>query len=890
MTPAQGFAKHGPVEALAKKKLTPVMKQYEDAKALHPDAVLFFRMGDFYEMFHDDAVYVSRALGLTLTSRDKGAPDGIPMAGVPHHAAHGYIAKLLALGRKVALCEQMGDPSKFKGIVPRAVVRVVTPGLITDTDQLSARENHYLIAVERGEGAALGLALFDLSTAELSAARLDGPASLLAELSRADPREVLFAPGLDDLRAAAAFSAPRATLREDDALGDDEAREILDEAADAPLAAAALAEHPVEAARAAARALRFARRCTPGAKLPVRRIGAHDPSFALRIDEIAQVHLELTRAADGSTKGSLLEVIDATVTPAGARLLRRRLLAPLLDVGRIRRRHDEVELFVNHPRSRSELREALGNLGDLERLSTRASLHEVSPRELGGLRDGLLAAPAAVAAVRTIPEPSAPELLGGEVDLVPEVAARLLDALVDRPPPHARDGGVIREGFDRELDELKAIMKNGAEMIVALEAELRQATNAGSLRIKYTRVFGYYIEVTKSHLAKVPAAWRRKQTVAGGERYTNDALDDLADRIEHAEEKALEREATLFEALGALVSSAAERIRALARVLAAWDVAAALADLAHRHDYARPVVDQGEVLSIVDGRHPVVERFAAAGAFVPNDTLLDLAGERLFLITGPNMAGKSTLMRQVALIVILAQLGSYVPAKEARIGVVDRILSRVGASDNVARGESTFMVEMRETASILREATRRSLVILDEIGRGTSTYDGLAIAWAVAEHLYDAIGCRAMFATHYHELTELAKYGPGIANYSVAAREHGDDIVFLHKLTVGPASRSYGVAVARLAGVGEGVLARAKAILATLEAGAALPGGKHASLRGRSKAGTTQLDLFAPPGKAVEASSPVLETLKAVEVDRLTPMEALQLVAKLKAMLGGVRS
>jgi DNA mismatch repair protein MutS len=877
------------VEVSAKKKLTPVMKQYEDAKALHPDAVLFFRMGDFYEMFHEDALYVTKAIGLTLTSRDKGDPDGIPMCGVPHHAAHGYIAKLLALGRKVALCEQMGDPSKIKGIVPRQVVRVVTPGLITDSDQLAARENHYLIAVERGEGASLGLALLDLSTAELSAARLDGPASLLAELSRADPREVLFAPGLDELRASAAFSAPRATLREDDPLGADEATEILDEAGDLPLAATVLAEHPIEAARAAARALRFARRCTPGAKLPVRRVGSHDPSGALRIDEIAQVHLELTRAADGSSKGSLLEVIDATVTPAGARLLRRRLLAPLLDVASIRRRHDEVELFVTHPRSRAELRDALEKLGDLERLSTRASLHEVSPRELGGLRDGLLAAPAAVAAVHSIPDPSAIELLGGEVDVVPEIAARLAAALVDRPPPHARDGGVIREGFDRELDELKTIMKSGAEMIVALEAELRKETNATSLRIRYTRVFGYYIEVTKSHLAKVPPAWRRKQTVAGGERYTNDALDSLADRIEHAEEKALERETTLFEALGALVSSAAERIRTLARALAAWDVASALADLAHRHDYARPVVDQGEALVIVDGRHPVVERFAAAGAFVPNDTVLDLAGERLWLITGPNMAGKSTLMRQVALIVILAQLGSYVPAREARIGVVDRILSRVGASDNVARGESTFMVEMRETASILREATRRSLVILDEIGRGTSTYDGLAIAWAVAEHLYDAIGCRAMFATHYHELTELSKYGSGIANYSVAAREHGEDIVFLHKLTTGPASRSYGVAVARLAGVGEGVLARAKAILATLEAGAALPGGKHASLRGRSKAGTTQLDLFAPPSKLPDAASPVLETLKAVEVDRLTPLEALQLVAKLKGMLGGPR-
>jgi DNA mismatch repair protein MutS len=731
-----------------------------------------------------------------------------------------------------------------------------------------------------------GIALFDLSTGELSAARLESTAAVLAELARSDPREVLFAPALASLRAAAALSAPRAALREDDPLDAAAVARSIDEAVEEPLAALAFAEHPIEAVRAAARVLRFARRCTPGSRLQVRRILPYDPSGVLRIDETAQAHLELVRAADGSRQGSLLDVIDATVTPAGARLLRRRLLAPLLDVAAIRARLDEVSIFVENPRARAELRDALSGLGDLERLSTRATLREVTPRELGGLRDGLLAAPGAARAVLSIPDPSASELLGADIDVVADIAERLAAALVDRPPPHAREGGVIREGFDKAVDELRAIKQNGTERIVALEAELRVMTAAPSLRIRYTRVFGYYIEVTNTHLAKVPSTWRRKQTVAGGERFTNDALDDLADKLEHAESRALERETELFEALVTAVAASAERIRKLARKLAAWDVAAALADVAHRHDYARPRVDAGDIIAIRDGRHPVVERLAAAGRFVPNDTTLDLQGERLYLITGPNMAGKSTLMRQVALIVLLAQLGSYVPAREATVGIVDRILSRVGASDNVARGESTFMVEMRETAMILREATRRSLVILDEIGRGTSTYDGLAIAWAVAEHLYDVIGCRAMFATHYHELTELEKHGSGIANYSVAAREHGDDVVFLHKLTLGAASRSYGVAVARLAGIGEGVLARAKAILATLEAGAALPGGKPATLRGRSKAGAAQLDLFMPASKAIEASSPVLETLKAVEVDRLTPIEALQLVAKLKGMLG----
>lgn len=889
----------------ARKKLTPVMRQYEEAKALHPDAVLFFRMGDFYEMFNDDAVLVSRALNLTLTSRNKGEPEESPMAGVPHHAAHGYIARLLALGHKVAICEQIGDPSKIKGLVPRQVVRVVTPGLVTETEQLDARANHYLAAVDGGgvprgdagaAGGPYGLSLLDLSTGELSATSLPDATTLLAELARADPREALIARDLPDIRAAATSLSCRAALRDDDELDSAAVATILDDAAIEPISAAALAEHPLPAVRAAARALRFARRCSPGARIPVRRIAPHDTSGTLRIDETAQAHLELARAADGGRRGTLLDVIDSTVTPGGARLLRRRLLTPLADVAAIRRRLDEVELFVAHPRARGELREALGGVGDLERLSVRALLGEATPRDLGCLRDGLTAAPGAVAAVRSIPDlgnAGAEPLLAeaAAVDVVADVCAELTAALIERPPPNTREGGIFREGYDKELDEARAVEKNATELILALEAKLRAQTGAPSLRVKYTRVFGWYIEVTRAHVAKVPESFRRKQTVATGERYTSDELDELADKIEHAGARALEREVALFERLRGLVAKSEGRLRALARKIAAWDVAAALADVAHRNDYVRPHVTSGEAIAIRDGRHPVVERYAAAGHFVPNDTRLDLAGERLWLITGPNMAGKSTLMRQVALIVVLAQMGSYVPAREAEIGLVDRILSRVGASDNVARGESTFMVEMRETAEILRDATRRSLVILDEIGRGTSTYDGLAIAWAVAEHLFDAIGCRALFATHYHELTELSSRAPGIANYSVAAREHGDDVIFLHKLEAGPASRSYGVAVARLAGVPEGVLARARAILATLESGAALPGGKHASLRGRTRGGAAQLDLFVPAQAAVSPEqAAVLETLRSVDVDRLAPLDALRLVAKLKGLLGGAGS
>jgi DNA mismatch repair protein MutS len=736
------------------------------------------------------------------------------------------------------------------------------------------------------------MALLDLSTGELAAALVDNAAKLLAELARAEPREVLLPSELDVLRQAAAQAAPRAAVREDAALDAADVESAIDDSAAQPLAREALQTHSLAAVRAVARALRFARHCTPGVRVPVRRIVRYDPATCLAIDETAQLHLELVRAADGGRKGSLLDVIDETVTPPGARLLRRRLLAPLVEVAAIRRRLEEVEVFVTHPRARGELRDALRSLGDLERLSIRALLHEAGPRELAGIRDGLEAAPKAVAAARTIPDPSAIDLVGAaSVDVVPEVAARLLAALVDRPPPHARDGGVIRDGFDASLDELRGIRKRSAELILALEGELRTQTGAPSLRIRYTRVFGWYIEVTRSHLGKVPPSWRRKQTVAGGERYTNEALDDLADRIEHAEERSLEREATLIAELADVVERESGRIRALAELLSQWDVAAALAEVAHRYDYAKPVVDDSDVLAIVDGRHPVVERLAAAGRFVPNDTRLDLAGERMWLVTGPNMAGKSTLMRQVALIVILAQMGSYVPASEAQVGLFDRVLSRVGASDNVARGESTFMVEMRETASILRDATRRSLVILDEIGRGTSTYDGLAIAWAVAEHLYDAVGCRALFATHYHELTLLAKTAPGVANMSVSAREHGDDVVFLHKLVRGAASRSYGIAVARLSGIAEGVLARAKAILAMLESGSALPGGSHASLRGRGDDGTAQLDLFAASARApVDDAREIVETLHAVDIDRLTPLDALQLLSRMKGMLPRQRS
>ncbi len=549
-----------------------------------------------------------------------------------------------------------------------------------------------------------------------------------------------------------------------------------------------------------------------------------------------------------------------------------------------------MELFTGQPGTRRDLRERLEEIGDVERLAVKFALDRAAPRDLVALRRSLRALPEVASALDRCPEPGAREALGvapGQpwLDACADLRELLDRAVADDPPARAGERGVVRDGFDAALDEAREWLRGGHRLIVELEARLRESSGIASLKMRFTRVFGWYIEITRSHAAKAPAAWRRKQTVASGERFTCAELDDIADKLAHAEERVDAREAELVAKLVRDLAAEQERLRAVAARLASWDVASALAEVAHRDDWVRPTVDDSLDLVLEEARHPVVEKLAAAGRYVPNDVSLG-AGDgrpRLLLVTGPNMAGKSTLMRQTALCVILAQMGAFVPARRAVVGVVDRVLTRVGASDNLSRGESTFMVEMKETANVLRSATKRSLVVLDEIGRGTSTYDGLAIAWAVAEHLHDAIACRAMFATHYHELTDVAETRPGTCeNWSVSAREHEGDVVFLHRLQRGAASRSYGVACARLAGLPEVVLARARAMLEELERGAALPSGAPSSLRAKSRAGRAQLDLFTAPPEA--RPNPALETLKAVDVDRLTPLEALQLVANLKRM------
>ena len=885
---------------MAKASQTPVMRQYLTAKEAHPDALLFFRMGDFYELFFEDAVTAARALDLTLTARNKGAPDEIPMAGVPHHAASGYVQRLLEQGFRVAICEQMADPSTVKGIVPREVVRVVSPGIAYDDAGIDARRNHYLVSVSLGapeRAGAFGIAALDLSTGELRACEAPDVALALAELVRLDPRELLVAPDAaavaEGLPATRSRVAVRSLVKAPDT-------SMADAILDAQLGVGeAKASCPSAAARrAAAQCLAAARDAEAGRPLPIARLAFYELGDMLVLDEATQAHLELVRSVDGDgdERRSLLGQIDETRTPAGARLLRRRLLAPLTAVAEIRRRQDGVALFVAHPGVRAELRERLSEVGDVERLAVKLALDRAAPRDLVALRRSLSALPLLVAALESCPEPDAREALGvvGEkggaepfIDPCDDLRDLLSRAVSDEPPVRVTDGGVVRDGFDRALDEARDLTRSGQRVIVELEARLRESSGISSLKLRFTRVFGWYMEVTRSQVGKAPHDWRRKQTIASGERFTCDELDALADKLAHAEERAAAREAELYATLVRDLSRHAERLRTVSGRLSTWDVASTLAEVAHRDDWARPTVDDSLELVLSDARHPVVEKLAAAGRFVPNDVSLG-AGEgrpRLFLITGPNMAGKSTLMRQTALAVILAQMGSFVPAAAAHLGIVDRVLTRVGASDNLSRGESTFMVEMKETANVLRRATRRSLVVLDEIGRGTSTYDGLSIAWAVAEHLHDAIACRAMFATHYHELTELAaSRAPTCENWSVSAREHDGQLVFFHKLQPGAASRSYGVACARLAGVPEPVLARARALLEELERGAALPSGAPSSLRARTRAGRPQLGLFEAAPPVPVALSPALDTLRAVDIDRLTPLEALQLVASLQRM------
>jgi DNA mismatch repair protein MutS len=859
---------------------TPLMQQWRAAKARHPDALVFFRVGDFYEMFNEDAVEGARLLGLTLTARNNGGAAEVPLAGVPVRARDEYLQRLVRLGRRVAVCEQIEDPALARGIVRREVVETVTPGAVMSDALLADRRNNWLAALLESEsGTALGAV--DISTGEVTVARVSAGA-LASELALLEPAELLLPRSREGQPAE--LEGVLRTYRPDWIFDVETAAEEVRrtygvhdvsgfgfEPADGALVAVlgALLAYLNEVQPAAREALR-----------PPRLRRGDD---AMVLDEMTRRNLELVEPLRSDRRddrpATLLAVIDETLTPMGARLLRRWLLRPLLDSVQIRARQDAVAELLSAPAMRRSARSGLEHVRDLERLAARVAAERIGPRDMSALGRSLALLPSLRAAMAAATSPALVRLAC--MDALEDVSEELARTLVAEPPATLQEGGALRPGCDALLDELRATRDGAQDTIARLQARERERSGIPSLKVGYNKVFGYYIEVTRANLERVPADYERRQTIANGERFVTPELKEWENRILNAEEKIGEREAQLFAELRGRVARQVSRLQTTSDLVAELDVLAALAHLAERRQYVRPEVHNAYALAIRGSRHPVVETMMPRETFIPNDVTLDDAG-RIMILTGPNMAGKSTLLRQVGLIQLLAQMGSFVPAAGARLPVCDRIFTRVGASDNLVRGQSTFMVEMQETAAILHGATRASLVLLDEIGRGTATYDGVSIAWAVTEYLHEQSGAKTIFATHYHELTQLADQLPALINCNVAVREVGHDIVFLHQLRPGGADRSYGIDVGRLAGLPRAVVERAREILYELEGahtggGAGL--GSHGQHRPRSARTPDQLSLFQPP------EHPAVRRLRELDPERLTPLEALNVLAELHALV-----
>jgi DNA mismatch repair protein MutS len=869
-------------------QLTPMMRQYLATKALHPDAILFFRLGDFYEMFFEDAVKAAEILQITLTSRAKG-DERVPMCGVPYHAAKGHLARLVDAGLKVAICDQMEEPGKGVQLVRREVTRVVTPGMVLDEDLLDAHANNYLCAVMFAESAGGALSLLDASTGEFFAGELGSDAALIEEVSRSGAREILLPAGQARTPRgdALAKACPAATV---DA--------YADEAFEIARSQALLTRHfgvqsldgfglggMPRAVGAAGAALRYLKETQRSEAAHVDRLSIHNVAGAMILDEATRANLEIVRTLrDGKRKGSLLGLLDKSATAMGGRRLARWLSYPLLDLKEIGRRLDAVGELAERGVLREELTGQLKPVADLERLTARLALSQGTARDLRALATSLLRLPELATRLASCQAPLL-SALAQPLTALGELAAQLDRAVSLEPPATLKDGGLIREGWDAQLDRLVEVATRGKDFLARLEAKERERTGIGSLKVRYNRVFGYYIEVTRPNLHLVPADYVRKQTTVGGERFVTGELKEFEEQVLTAEEKRFALELTLFEGLRAKVVEQAAKLREAGEAVAVADALVALARSAAEYGYVRPTVDDSDVIDIVQGRHPVVERMLGAEAFVPNDVRLDRSAQQVLVITGPNMAGKSTVMRQVALIALMAQAGSFVPAKSARVGSCDRIFTRVGAADNLSRGQSTFMVEMTETANILHNATARSLVVLDEIGRGTSTFDGLSIAWAVAEHLHDQVGARTMFATHYHELVDLAREKPRVKNATISVKEFQGRVVFLRQLVPGGASRSYGIEVARLAGLPGEVLGRARLILANLEKAELDDAGRPQLTRARKKESPAQLGLFAAREAPPPPYAELVAELNEVDLDSMTPLEALRLLARVKDRL-----
>ena len=886
---------------------TPLMRQYAAVKKEHPTALLFFRLGDFYELFFEDAVVAAKELQITLTSRNKEKGIAVPMCGVPYHAAEGYIGKLIRKGFKVAICEQVENPKFAKKLVRREVTRVVTPGTAADSS-LGADENNFLAALAQVEDR-VGFSALDLSTGEFRATEFSGADAMRRvqeELEQLRPKELLYASSAPLFENASSLRELPGKLAESNL---DRLRRSHVPVSHPPQGLSRSAETPLDdwifapdhaipllenhfgvlslegfglagrtAAAAAAGAILYYVRSTQRGSLDhVDRIGWYERQNCLVLDAVTVRNLELMEPlfASGDAGVTLFRSIDCAVTPMGKRMLRAWLLRPSLDLDEIHARLDAVEAGVRNLMTREELRRALDGVLDLERLLSRVTLETANPRDVLALSASLGKIPAVKAAITGLATERF-KTLQQLLDELADLRQRIEKTIVAEPPLSFADGGVIAAGVNTELDELRELSRNSKQVLAQIEQRERGRTGIASLKVKFNSIFGYYIEVSKPNLHLVPPDYERKQTLVGAERFTTPELKEYEARILDAQEKIVDIERRLFTELRTAIAAEAKRIRQTALALAEVDVLGSMAHIAALRNYCRPLLDESGDLEIVEGRHPVIEQQELAGGserFVPNDLYLNATTHTILLLTGPNMGGKSTYLRQAALTVILAQMGSFVPARSARIGLVDRVFTRIGASDNLARGRSTFMVEMTETAAILHTATPRSLILLDEVGRGTATYDGLAIAWAAVEYLHARVRAKTLFATHYFELTELAEQLSGVKNYHVSVKESGGGIVFLRKVEPGAADRSYGIEVAKLAGLPNLVVERAREVLAEHEAAEQQA---TAHLSPGSAPPASQLTIFTP------LSQPVLEKLREMDLNRLTPLEALNLLAELK--------
>jgi DNA mismatch repair protein MutS len=879
---------------------TPMMQQYLRIKAAHQNAILMFRLGDFYEMFYDDAKTAAKILGLTLTSRQKG-DKAVPMAGVPYHAVESYVQRLIRAGYKVAICDQIQDPEEAKGIVDRDVTRVLTAGTLTEEGMLPAKSHNYLAAVLVDDGAA-GLSWVDLSTGAFYVEDVS-PSQILDELARIQPSECLIpeeASGSDQaaIKHARDNFEGMLTARPDWTFGRDTAmRTLLEHFKVGSLDGFGCGDLGVSlcAAGAIVNYLQETQKTSLG---HINKLTRFVREQCVVLDRATQRSLELTQTMHtGEKEGSLLWVLDQTCTSMGGRLLREWVTSPLKDAQAIRARQEAVQELFADTTLREELRGILNSVYDLERLAAKVSTGRANARDLLSVKQSLSMMPDLKEKVKDCKSPMLSSL-AQQLDPVEEVRVLIGAAIANDPPPTLRDGGLIREGYDQDLDEVRSIRRDGKSWIANFQASEVQRTGIPSLKVGYNKVFGYYIEITNVHAEKIPSDYIRKQTLKNAERYITPELKEYETRVLTADERSKELEYKIFLEVRSAVAAQTARLQRTAQVIAQVDVISSLASVAASNNYTKPEVCDDLTLLIRDGRHPVLERTIVAEPFVPNDIEMDGQSVNVLVITGPNMAGKSTYIRQVALLVLMAQVGSFIPTKSARIGIVDRIFTRVGASDELARGQSTFMVEMCETANILNNATQRSLLILDEVGRGTSTFDGVSIAWAVTEYICQHIQCRTLFATHYHELTELALMFPTVRNYNIAVKEWNEEIVFLRKIVDGGTDKSYGIHVARLAGIPREVVDRARVILTNLEANSLDINDKPKfaqppPMAGQPLAGAPrrvrkptpgQLSLFSPPAASAEPPEhkAVVDEVKKLDTSKMTPLDALSKLEELR--------